>query len=310
MLPFKIKYDCQTTTMSVVNITKVAQFKGHQDAIYAMDIDSSCGVIYSAGADGKLVKWNWPSDSDGIQIAQLPGTAYSLKIVENGKIYLGTSTGELLIVESNAGEIVKRVELHQGGLFDVVIHGDKMYTLGADGVLTVGNKDGSDFSKYKISEKSLRKGLVRENELWVACSDHMLRRIDLDSMKVIQENEGHRSSIFDILGVEGKIYSAGRDASIKMWSLENEVKQLKSVPAHMYTIHSLAYNPENGMLASGSMDKSIRLWDRDLKIIKEINSENHEAHTNAVNKVLWIDQEHLISCSDDKTIMLFHVKVK
>jgi len=79
--------------MSVVNITKVAQFKGHQDAIYAMDIDSSCGVIYSAGADGKLVKWNWPSDSDGIQIAQLPGTAYSLKIVENGKIYLGTSTG-------------------------------------------------------------------------------------------------------------------------------------------------------------------------------------------------------------------------
>jgi len=293
--------------MSALKVTKVAQFKGHQDAIYAMDVHPVDRTIYSAGADGKLVKWQWPLTTDGNHLAQLPSTAYSIKVRTDGRIYLGTSAGEMLIVDEANGTLLKRMALHEKGLYDILFVLDTVLTLGGDGMLAVMDLDGNGVRKYKISDKSLRKGIIDKDVLWLGGSDQLLRKFDLATLTQILELDGHRSSVFDFILHDQNLFSTGRDASIRKWKLGLETSQLKSVAAHQYTVHSLAMNSEYNVLASASMDKTVRLWDSNLQILKEVNSDKNGGHTNSVNKVLWVDSNHFISCGDDKAIMLFHV---
>lgn len=59
------------------------------------------------------------------------------------------------------------------------------------------------------------------------------------------------------------------------------------------------------------MDKTIRLWNTDTwELIKVIDFQKHEAHTSSVNCGLWLNENIVISCSDDRSIQAFHIELK
>ena len=95
----------------------------------------------------------------------------------------------------------------------------------------------------------------------------------------------------------------GRDA--KIWLTDDRLHIHKKMDAHWFSIHALAFSPDGNYLASGSMDKSIRLWDTEsgeLLVHKEL------AHRSSVNQFIWLDRETLISCSDDTQIISWKIK--
>ena len=66
------------------------------------------------------------------------------------------------------------------------------------------------------------------------------------------------------------VFSGGEDNLVKVYS--NELKeQVKSLSGHSDSICSLAVSPDSGILASGSYDSSIRLWQiSDFSYIKSL----------------------------------------
>ena len=79
-------------------------------------------------------------------------------------------------------------------------------------------------------------------------------------------------------------------------------KTADDVKAHISTIFSLSFSPDGRVLASGSADKTIKLWEMSSGIlIKTMNS-----HTNSVNTLCFSpDGGILVSGSSDDTIKLW-----
>jgi len=293
--------------LNKLEVTKVAHFEGHRDSVYSMAIDPDTGIIYSAGADGFVIRWNWPVDSNGELLAQLPEAIYSIYI-HAGKIYCGTSSGEVYCLSEKERAVVAKVNLHKLGTFAFAVNGQSLFSGGGNGALVTSDLALNEVSRRQMLpvKTSIRSLYLRGDSLFASCSDNSVHIIDPDSLQTIEVIRGHSNSVFDLAFADQHMFSTGRDATIRRTSLI-DTDEVTSVNAHLYTIQTLAFSPDRRLLLSGSLDKSIRVWSTDLDLKKVVNKEKQDAHTNAVNKVLWIDANHFISCGDDRAIMLFHV---
>ena len=96
--------------------------------------------------------------------------------------------------------------------------------------------------------------------------------------------------------------SGGNDARIRIYNLNGE--QLKSIPAHHYTIYSLlAMNDDVSI--SASRDRSIKVWKGFYeKVIQKIDHKS-QGHNFSVNTLLKINEHSFSSGGDDTKIIVF-----
>ncbi|MEC4814157.1 MAG: hypothetical protein SAK29_12910, partial [Scytonema sp. PMC 1069.18] len=82
-----------------------------------------------------------------------------------------------------------------------------------------------------------------------------------------------------------------------------DVQERNLLLGHSQNVYSITYSPDGKTLASGSMDRSIKLWSTDGRLLNTLTG-----HQNAVNSVIFSpDSKTLASGSDDKTIKLWSV---
>lgn len=78
-----------------------------------------------------------------------------------------------------------------------------------------------------------------------------------------------------------------------------------TLAGHRHVVSSLAFSPDGKILASGSTDNDIRLWDTHTGKHKKTLM----GHTNCVNNVSFSpDGTTLVSSSDDGTVLIWEIK--
>lgn len=291
-----------------IKITKVAHLKGHKDAIYNFVLDRATRTIYSAGAGGYLVAWQVDNPERGKLILQSGEAFYSITKVEN-TLRVGSRNGKVYEVDLATNTLLSTTQLHEGGVFFL---GPK-YSGGEDGVLlrprtiSAGLTGSFDKNEMILSTDSLRCVAISESSMFVGASDNMIYQLDKETYSVTNILKGHTNSVFDLeLIDDNTLVSTGRDATIRAWDLTIG-KQVHSVPAHEYQAKSLSYNGK--LLISSSMDKTIKLWNEELDLLKVIDYERYAGHTNCINKVEWLDDDTFVSCSDDRDLILWKVEI-
>jgi len=110
------------------------------------------------------------------------------------------------------------------------------------------------------------------------------------------------NTLFQMVHHQSKFAFGGRDA--KIWLTDEQLNIHRKMDAHWFSIHALAFSPDGNYLASGSMDKSIRIWDTESG---ELLVHQELAHRSSVNQLIWLDGETLISCSDDAQIISWKI---
>jgi WD40 repeat protein len=111
------------------------------------------------------------------------------------------------------------------------------------------------------------------------------------------------NTLFQCVSFNDQFIMAGRDA--KICYTDSRFDILKKIDAHWFSIHALVVSPDVQFLASGSMDKSIRIWDLnsgELLFHKEL------AHRSSVNKIIWLSENRIVSCSDDAQIISWKIE--
>ena len=300
--------------MSKVNIKNESTFLGHKEAIYALG-QLSPDSFLSAGSDRMLVKWGYKNKNEGSLIARLPETVFTIQLNRaKDQCLCGTQNGNLLVLDLKKQKLIKHLQLNAGSVFDIKQYDDNNYILacGSGDLILIDKNEFTIKARSSISSSNLRCINIFENYIAAGCSDNSIYIINYEHLKVEKCLSGHESSVFScIFNHKGQLISGSRDAHLNLWS--NHSMLLKQrVPAHNFTINSIALNPQNSfnLIATASRDKSIKLWNAEnLKLLKVVNAQKQYAHQRSVNNLLWLDDNYLISASDDKSLILWNIEI-
>lgn len=300
--------------MLKLKVTKIAHFTGHKDAIFALGISDEPNLFYSGASDGYIVEWNSLTKADGQLLIKVPKPVYSFCLdTASQRLFCGTASGNLHVVDLAERKETRNIEAHTLGIFDIKIVNQHLITAGGDGKVKVWDLQQLQLQyEFALSDKSARVITVHPTrpEIAIGYSDHQIRIINTETFTLQHSFPAHQNSVFALAySPDGNnLLSGGRDVMLRNWDIPNHYAMSLDIPAHNLHINAIAFNPSGDLMATVSMDKTLKIWDgTTLQLLKVAERAKGEGHLSSVNKVLWLNNTQLLTCSDDRTIMMWEI---
>lgn len=293
------------------NVTKVAQFNGHLNSIYALG-SNLLDTIYTGATDGYIVAWPIANPENGKLLVKVNRPVYSFLFwPERNLLLAGTAQGNLHVIDLALQKELKNIEAHANGIFDIQFFNSFIVTSGGDGAVCIWDEDFKLLHKLNHSDKNARVIAVHPNQLSFAVgySDYAIRIFN-NSFRLTNTIEQHQNSVFALAySKNGNLLLSGsRDAHIAAFDVTQDYTLIDKIPAHTLHVNNIAFNTDGSLFASVSMDKTIKIWDAETQtLLKVIDFARNQSHTNSVNKVLWLSNNQFVTCSDDKTAMMWEI---
>jgi WD repeat-containing protein 61 len=292
-------------------IEKKTELNGHIASIYALAVAAG-NNIYSGGADKHVVRWSLENLNDATIIAKTPQSVYALsESPDHQLLFIGTSAGNIHITNLKHKEEIKILKNHEGKVYDLKIHKNRLYSAGEDGCITITDLSSlSTVQVIKVSQAKIRSVDFKDELMCLASGDGYIRFLNLGTMEPLREIAAHEkaANVVKFHPYKEEIISGGWDAYLKIWRYD--LALLKSIPAHNYAIYSIVFSPDGQLMATGSRDKTIKLWrSSDIDLPHTIDFQKQQGHQYSVNKLLWHPHANLlISAGDDKKLMCWEIK--
>ncbi|MCO5248210.1 MAG: WD40 repeat domain-containing protein [Chitinophagales bacterium] len=296
-----------------MNIELQHHFKGHAWAVYTFTKGIEEDSFYSGSADKFVGSWNIKTLEFNGPLVKGSGSIYTIVLDRDRKLlYVGQRDGVILIVDLTKEKPPRAIQAHDGDVF-AMARDDQgcIYSGAGDGVLKIWTSEMELIKAHPLSTKNIRSIHISPygQEFYVGISDHTTRVFDIESVVQKQVLVGQQNSVFTIETLdENRIITSGRDATIFLWEKQNnEWFNTTTIPAHNYTINHLSISPNQQLFASAGRDKTIKVWDaKTLDLLKVLTREKYkDAHTHSVNRLLWYDDQTLISGGDDRKVLVW-----
>ncbi|UTW61194.1 hypothetical protein KFE98_14380 [bacterium SCSIO 12741] len=284
------------------------RLSGHSGSIYSL-ASGPDDLIYTGGADKVLASWS---------LNDLKAAPFSVKLQasllavyyrpENHHLYLGTSSGNIHLIDLANKTEVRNLVLHTNGCFDLLPLSDRLITLGGDGYLTCIDYNGEWIDRKKLSDKKLRRALYLSQDalVIVGTGDGDIAVLSSEDLSLQAQFRAHEGSVFSLAWHPEKkvLISGGADAHLRFWDLSDGNQLVHEIPAHNYAIYDIVDTGE--WFATASRDKTVKIWNRNFDLIQRFDRKQSEGHLNSVNRLLWDEKRRqLISASDDRTLIIW-----
>ncbi|MEN0005927.1 MAG: WD40 repeat domain-containing protein [Bacteroidota bacterium] len=302
-----------------LEVKKIAQLTGHNAAIFSLSPDTDPRYFYSAAGDGWIVHWDMEAPELGKLVAKVEQQVFSvLHLPQEQLLVAGNMNGGVHWVDPTAPAQQRNIAHHEKGVFDLIQIQDYVFSVGGGGVVT----------KWSITERRTLESLAltnqslrcidfcpTRNELAIGSSDNNIYLLDATDLSIRHSFFlAHSNSVFSVRYAPNGRYllSGGRDAYLRAWDLDNDYALVSAQPAHWYTINDIAFHPNGHLFATASRDKTIKIWDSEtFQLLKVLDTIRNGCHINSVNRLLWSQhKDYLISCSDDRSIILWNITAK
>jgi WD40 repeat protein len=295
-----------------IAIKKIAEFTGHRGSVYALQALDQFRFL-SGGSDGMIAEWNIKHPGSGKWLADAGESMFCTAVSHQGAhLIAGHISGTVSVINLKEKKPVKKIQTGSGSIYDLLFPGNEFLAATASGELLCFREGSYELSKrVKVSGAQLR-CLVQNTEcerIFVSGSDTVIRSLD-SGLRIKSELHGHHNSVFALafLPELGLLLSGGRDAQLRFWSVQSLHLQ-HTVAAHLGTINHIAVNNRFKLFATASRDKTVKIWDAvSLELLKVISAEKGAGHRHSVNRLLWLDEQFLLSAGDDRTILAWEVE--
>ena len=299
-------------------VTRHAWLKLHTQPVYTLQGNpAKPGYFISAGADRQVVEWNAAEPETARLLARSTGSVYALALDGLGKrLCIGQNHDGLNWLDLETRQTLKTFTAKAESFFFIewTPHGWLAGT-SAGRLLRFDQETLTLTCEVQLSSTRLRAIVTNPNKTtyFVADADGWIYALDAQTLNIAFKQKAHDSGVLSLCLSPNKpiLYSAGRDAHLYAWEIRDEgLVGIAQVSAHLFSIHALAITPDGRMLATGSMDKTIKIWNPDsLELIKVIDQSRYGSHSSSVNKLLWLPKpDVLVSCSDDCSVALWRLQ--
>ena len=325
-----------------IHVELYKQLLGHKQGIYcAIETQKGIFTAGGDGAI-VCWTWEQLAQSSepiGQLWASIPEPVFCMLMVNEETLLAGTQKGNLYRL--TPGKPPQAIAVDSQSIYFVRWWQDFFWIGTGSGQLMIMDNEFCLIKALPISTKSLRCMDSMDDLAWIGCSDAHVYRLKFiqsvasctdesaDLLAVLQTKPNIESdlsntyalprvgpsresklevsrhlanepSVFGVKAIDkNALISVGRDAHVRLFQ---DSQLISSVPAHLGTIHGLSKHPILPWFATGSMDKSIKLWQWEIgsdlstsmHLIKVINREKFAGevgHTHSVNSVIWISEE-------------------
>ncbi|MGC0120028.1 TIR domain-containing protein [Pseudoalteromonas piscicida] len=259
------------------------------------------------------------------------GTALDLS-VDNTQIVSGDLNGNVKLWDAKTGAFKKTFAGHSSTILSAKFspNNNTLATTSKDRTIKIWNVNtGAVMHTLLGHTSSINNVAYSPNGLLLvsASNDKTLKLWNVNTGKLVRTFNGHLSSVNDVtFNTTGDfIVSASDDKTIQVWDtssgnlINTFTKDLdcadclyvlgkdskKELEKHFDSVTSVAISPDSKIIASGSKDETIMLWDfASGKLIRKLIG-----HNGAINSIDFSpDGRTLVSGSDDKKIMIWDVE--
>ena len=300
-----------------MTVKKIAELIGHSNPIFTLGLSQKPGILFTGGNDKGLVEWSLKNNTFIKVMFPVTASIYAIHCpVGLPFLFTGLRNGDVLAFNFLKQQLLAPLKHHQKPVFDIksVEHKQELLVASEDGTVSVWDiKDMKLLHTIKVSDDTVRCVAVPPGEKQIAfgCRDNQIKIYDANDYSLIKTLHGHTLPVFSLqYSTDGNyLVSGGRDAQVKIWDAQS-YNLVHNIPAHLFAVNSIAFHPTQPYFATASMDKSIKIWGADdFKLYKIISREKgSESHALSINKIVW-NENHLISVSDDKKIMIWEVGI-
>ncbi|MBP5974414.1 NACHT domain-containing protein [Brasilonema sp. CT11] len=302
-------------------------FKGHTK-ILRMVAFSPDGEILASGSDDRAIKlWDVKSGKCLYTLQGHSGEVFSLAFSPDGQILAtGSADKTVKFWDVSTGECWKTL---QGNQFESVIS----VTFSPDGETLAAGGEASAISLWDVKTGQCLQtfgGYTRRvwsvafnphgNILASASRDQSIRLWQVRTGRCLKTLQGYTGRVWAVaFSSDGEFLASGCDQTVRIWNVGEtpsplraatpteslcERKCLKTLNGHTCEVSTLAFI-ENGQIASGSYDRTIRIWDvitgQCLRILR--------GHTGFIFSLTCSpDGKTLASGSADNTIKLWDIQ--
>jgi hypothetical protein len=300
----------------MITVKKIAQLTGHNAAIFCLSEGKNKRYFLSGAGDGWVAEWDFDNPDPGRLVAKVDTQVFSLcQLKGQNKFVVGNMNGGVHWIDPDNPAVTKNIAHHKKGVYNIRQTGEKVLTLGGEGLLTRWDAtECRSLESYHLSNQALRclDYCEAKNELAVGASDNNIYLLDASTLELKQTIEGaHSNSIFTVRYSPDSTYllSGGRDAHLNVWDTGQGFKKIDALPAHLFTVNDIAFHPKGHLFATASRDKTIKIWEsRNFRLLKVLEGARDGGHFNSVNKLLWSEHNAwLVSCSDDRSLIIWDI---
>jgi WD40 repeat protein len=253
----------------MIPIHKIHQMTGHRGALYTLLAGATPGSLFSAGSEGWIVRWDTADPDNGRLAATVAHQVFALcQLPEAGQFAAGDMQGGLHWINLEEPEKTRGLAHHRLAIYDLLLHPDGfLFSAGGDGLLTRWDTAAQrSIESLQLSAKALRclAYAHARRELAVGASDGSIHLLDADTL-----------------------------------AIRHSLPQ-----AHLPSVFTLSYSPDERYLLSGGRDAMLRVWDLETGLEKVVSEQ--AAHWFTINHITYSpDGQYFATASRDKTIKIW-----
>jgi len=265
----------------VVNAPEIRKMLGHEQEVWGVSVTADGKRAASAGGGDKTVRiWSVPGGKE-IRKIEVPGVknVWCVAMSPDGdRVLTGASDGHVRLWNAHTGEEVRRFDGPHG----------------ANVLCVCFNEDGT---------QALSGSDCGSAWLWDVATGAELRRF-----------EGHDGPVRSVAcsTLVGKVVTGSDDGSVRVWKTADG-KEVHKMDGHgtfrvlgqtETRVTSVAISPDGSKVASGGVDRSVRLW----SVVDGQEICKMEGHEDWVRSVAFFgDGSSVVSGGDDNTLRLWNV---
>lgn len=251
----------------------VRELSGHIDWIQSLVFSADSHVLYSSGNDGRVLRWEHKYPAAPTEIVRLPFAVRSLSLAsERQLLAIGGFSDDVRIwnLATRAWKHQFKCDCSDQRCVRFSPSGDELLCGGRDGGIRVWNVKTGEL----ITDKHLHQSRVftaafsRDGDMITSAGeDGHLIRFDLTANKVKMDRELAKTKFMSMCLINDQLVAvAGSDNSIRLYDMVvGEV--IAKLNGHFGTVAIMC--PCGEMLASGSFDTSVRIWDLEAEVLQQ-----------------------------------------